>query len=77
MSHKFLYEELKSADYDRYLLALFAPEKVRDGLVALFLLNHEIAKTRVIPNDDSVGWGPFSIRAYDGVTEGSTHVANV
>lgn len=55
MSHKFLYEELKSADYDRYLLALFAPEKVRDGLVALFLLNHEIAKTRDMVTDTNLG----------------------
>lgn len=38
--------ELKSKDYERYILCLFAPEAKRDDLAALFLLNAELASIR-------------------------------
>jgi phytoene synthase len=38
--------ELKSKDYERYILCLFAPTAKRDDLAALFLLNAELASIR-------------------------------
>lgn len=38
--------ELKSKDYERYILCLFAPATKRDDLAALFLLNAELASIR-------------------------------
>ncbi len=37
--------EIRRADYDRYLSALFASAPVRRHLFALYAVNHEIAKT--------------------------------
>jgi phytoene synthase len=38
-------ETIRKSDYDRYAAALFAPERVRPHLFALYAFNHEIAKT--------------------------------
>ncbi len=36
--------EVRRADYDRYLSALFTPEPARSQLFALYAFNHEVAK---------------------------------
>jgi phytoene/squalene synthetase len=36
--------EIRHADYDRYLSALFAPEPARSHLLAFYAFNHEVAK---------------------------------
>lgn len=36
--------EVRRVDYDRYLSALFAPDRVRPHLFALYAFNHEVAK---------------------------------
>lgn len=55
MDASFLAAELKKADPDRYLLSLFAPARARQALWALFLFNHEIAKTRSMVTDTTLG----------------------
>ncbi len=52
---RFLAADLQKADPDRYLLSLFAPADKRTVLQALFLLNHEIAKTRSVVSDTRLG----------------------
>ncbi|MCW5770270.1 MAG: squalene/phytoene synthase family protein [Rhodospirillaceae bacterium] len=39
-------DEVRRADYDRYLTTLFAPAAARPGLFALYAFNQEIAKVR-------------------------------
>ncbi len=55
MDASFLATDLKKADPDRYLLSLFAPRPARQSLWALFLFNHEIAKTRSMVTDTNLG----------------------
>lgn len=55
MAMAFLGDELRAVDYDAYLLSLFAPRKVREGLWALFLFSHEISKTRDMVTDTNLG----------------------
>ncbi len=56
MTNQFLGDALKKVDYDAYLLALFMPVKTREALWALFLLNHEVAKTRDMVTDTNLGF---------------------
>ena len=55
MDAHFLAADLKKADPDRFLLSLFASREHRPALWALFLLNHEIAKTRAVVSDTNLG----------------------
>lgn len=55
MDHSFLGQDLRRADYDRYLLSLFAPAYARAGLWGLFLLDHEIARTRDTVTETRLG----------------------
>ena len=55
MTAAYLSEELRKADYERYLLGMFAPRRVRPYLWALFLLNHEIARTRYVVSETALG----------------------
>ena len=55
MEASFLAAELKKADPDRYLLSLFAPRASRAPLWALFLLKHEIARTRSMVSNTQLG----------------------
>lgn len=72
MAASFIADELKAADYDRYLLGFFAPRAVREGVWALYLLNHEIARTRSMVTDTNLGlirlqwWRDEIARLYDG-----------
>lgn len=55
MTASFLAAELKKCDPDRYLLSLFAPLAARPALWALFLLKHEIARTRAMVSNTQLG----------------------
>lgn len=48
-------ELVRAHDPDRFLISLFAPEKRREALWALFAFNHEIAKTREVVSDPTLG----------------------
>jgi phytoene synthase len=47
--------EVRRYDRDRFLTALFAPAAKREGLLALYAFNHEIAKTREAVSETMVG----------------------
>jgi len=55
MDAAFLADDLKKVDPDRHLLGFFAPRAARPALWALFLLRHEIAKTRDVVSDTRLG----------------------
>ncbi len=48
-------EELRRHDPDRHLTALFAPAERRDGLMALYAFNLEIARVREIVSEPMLG----------------------
>jgi len=47
--------ELRGHDNDRYLTALFAPAERRDGLMALYAFNLEVAKTAELVSEPMLG----------------------
>ena len=47
--------ELRRHDNDRYLTALFAPAERRDGLMALYAFNLEVAKTAELVSEPMLG----------------------
>ena len=57
MSQKISYcgELAKTQDPDRFLISLFAPENRQEALWALFAFNHEIAKTREVVSEATLG----------------------
>ncbi|HYD98729.1 MAG TPA: phytoene/squalene synthase family protein [Alphaproteobacteria bacterium] len=65
-------DQVRRFDHDRYLTALFAPAARRDSLFALYAFNLEIAKTREVVSEPTLGlirlqWWRDSIAAlYDG-----------
>jgi phytoene synthase len=64
--------EVRRADYDRYLTALFAPAAARERLFALYAFNHEIAKVRETVSEPMLGqirlqwWREAIAGIYDG-----------
>ncbi len=71
-------ELLRSHESDRFLISMFAPMAVREDIWALFAFNHEIAKTREVVSDTTLGlmrlqWWRDSIA---GIYEGSEVVGN-
>lgn len=48
-------EIVRAHDPDRFLLSMFAPAAARSDLWALFAFNHEIAKTREVVSDSTLG----------------------
>ena len=65
-------KQVKSYDYDRFLITLFAPGNVREDLFSLYAFNHEVAKIREAVSEPMLG----EIRlqwwreAMDGIEEG-------
>jgi phytoene synthase len=65
-------QTVRTHDPDRFLLGLFAPEQVREGLWALYAFNHEIAKTREVVTETRLGlirlqwWKDALAGIYDG-----------
>jgi len=50
-SHRYVLEEVRAADRDRFLAALFAPEPQRRDLLALLAFDHELARTRTVTRE--------------------------
>jgi phytoene/squalene synthetase len=50
-SHRYALDLVRSADRDRFLGTLFAPEPVRTDLLALLAFNHELARTRSVTRE--------------------------
>jgi NADH dehydrogenase [ubiquinone] 1 alpha subcomplex assembly factor 6 len=61
-------------DHDRFLTALFAPASAREGLLALYAFNYEVAKTREVVTEPALGhirlqwWRDALAAAYDGAS---------
>ena len=50
-AHRYVLDEVRRADRDRFLAALFAPEPQRRGLLALLAFDHELARTRSVTRE--------------------------
>jgi phytoene synthase len=50
-SHRYVLDTVRSLDRDRFLCALFAPEPMRSGLLALLAFDHELARTRIVTRE--------------------------
>lgn len=50
-SHAYVLDEVRRADRDRFLGALFAPMPARAGLLALLAFDHELARTRIVTRE--------------------------
>src|SRR5437660_10064112 len=50
-SHRYVLDHVRTADRDRFLGALFAPEPARRGLLALLAFDHELARTRTVTRE--------------------------
>jgi hypothetical protein len=50
-SHRYVLDLVRSADRDRFLAALFAPEPARTDLLALLAFDHELARTRLVTRE--------------------------
>ena len=50
-SHRYVLDEVRVADRDRFLAALFAPEPQRSDLLALLAFDHELARTRAVTRE--------------------------
>ena len=50
-SHQYVLDLVRSADRDRFLAALFAPEPARSDLLALLAFDHELARTRTVTRE--------------------------
>lgn len=48
-------EAVRKHDNDRFLTALFAPAAAREDLFALYAFNHEVAKTREVVTEPTLG----------------------
>ena len=48
-------ETVRRHDRERYLTALFAPAERREALFALYAFNHEVAKTREVVSEPTLG----------------------
>jgi len=51
VSHRYVLDLVRSADRDRFLAALFAPEPARRALLALLAFDHELARTRLVTQE--------------------------
>src|SRR5438132_9318747 len=50
-AHAYVLAQVRAADRDRFLAALFAPEPARRGLLALLAFDHELARTRTVARE--------------------------
>lgn len=50
-SHRYVLDLVRSADRDRFLGALFAPDPARRDLLALLAFDHELARTRTVTRE--------------------------
>ncbi len=70
----YISELVKRDDHDRFLTAVFAPEGPRDGVMALYAFNAEVAKVRESVSENMIGqmklqwWRDVIAAVYDGGT---------
>lgn len=70
----YISELVKRDDHDRFLTAVFAPEGPRDGVMALYAFNAEVAKVRESVSENLIGqmklqwWRDVIAAVYDGGT---------
>lgn len=50
-AHRYVLDEVRTADRDRFLAVLFAPEPQRRGLLALLAFDHELSRTRTVTRE--------------------------
>ncbi len=50
-AHRYVLDEVRRADRDRFLGALFAPMPARSGLLALLAFDHELARTNAVTRE--------------------------
>src|SRR5262245_35047304 len=50
-SQRYVLEEVRRVDRDRFLAVLFAPEPQRRDLLALLAFDHELARTRTVTRE--------------------------
>lgn len=50
-SHRYVLDLVRTADRDRFLAALFAPEPARSDLLALLAFDHELSRTRTVTRE--------------------------
>ena len=50
-AHDYVLSEVRTADRDRFLASLFAPEPERRGLLALLAFDNELARTRSVTRE--------------------------
>jgi phytoene/squalene synthetase len=50
-AHRYVLDEVRRADRDRFLATLFAIEPQRRGLLALLAFDHELARTRTVTRE--------------------------
>lgn len=50
-SHRYVLDTVRSADRDRFLAALFAPEPARTGLMALLAFDHELGRAHAVTRE--------------------------
>jgi phytoene synthase len=50
-SHRYVLEQVRRADRDRFLGALFAPEPQRRDLLAVLAFDHELARARMVTRE--------------------------
>jgi phytoene synthase len=68
----YCFDYVKKTDADRFILALMAPQQHRDALMTLFAFNQEIAKTREVVSETTIGlirlqwWRDAIGEIYDG-----------
>jgi hypothetical protein len=50
-AHRYVLDEVRAADRDRFLATLFAPDAQRRGLLALLAFDHELSRTRTVTRE--------------------------
>ncbi len=53
-SHRYVLDEVRAADRDRFLGSLFAPEPQRRDLLALLAFDHELGRTRTVTREPMI-----------------------
>jgi len=50
-AHRYVLETVRTADRDRFIAALFAPEPARSDLLAVLAFDHELARTLMVTRE--------------------------
>lgn len=77
-SRRYVLEEVRGADRDRFLGALFAPEPARSDLLALLAFDRELARTRIVTREPLLArirlqWWREAVQEAAGTTKPRAH----